>query len=147
MALGGLHAAGQLLLILLWLWVASRQNLGGAAFAGTFIGIAGAGGGVAAGFLMGLYLFVSNAALGRHPNEVFAAQHLDGYKNFLRMRIGADGSLSIYPVGVERVPRRWRIRPDGEPGEPWFEPEEGWGQVQAFLIEDPVVIPPGIPSA
>ena len=144
---GGLHAAAQLLLILLSLWVASRPNLGGAGFAGAFIGIAGAGGGVASGFLMGLYLFMSNAALGRHPNEVFAAQHIDGYKNFLRMRIGPDGSLSIYPIGVERVPRRWRIRPDGEAGEPWFEPEGGWGQVQPFLIEDPVVIPPGIPSA
>jgi hypothetical protein len=47
-------------------------------------------------------------------NEVFTGQSIPDYKNLLRMRFGRDGSLTIYPLGVERACRTWRhVGPDG----------------------------------
>ena len=44
--------------------------------------------------------------------------------------------MTIYPLGIERVPRRWRVVPDGAPGDPWFEPAEG--PLEPLLIEEPI---------
>jgi hypothetical protein len=42
-----------------------------------------------------------------NANQVFAAQAIVDYKNFLRIRLAADGGLTIYPLGVDRVCREW----------------------------------------
>lgn len=57
--------------------------------------------------IMGLYLFVSLHILGRHDNEAFSALKIEDYKNFLRLHINKNGDLTIYPVKIERVPRKW----------------------------------------
>jgi hypothetical protein len=47
-------------------------------------------------------------------NMVFTGQSIGDYKNLLRMRLHRDGSLTIYPLGVERACRAWRhVGPDG----------------------------------
>jgi hypothetical protein len=47
-------------------------------------------------------------------NQVFTGQSIPDYKNLLRMRFGADGGLTIYPLGVDRVCTDWRyVGPDG----------------------------------
>lgn len=101
-------------------------------------GLVFAGGWVAGSFIMGLYLLVSLNVFGRHSEEAFSALKVQDYKHFLRLHIGRDGALTIHPVKIERVPRRWRDRAAGDdtpsrvvPDAP-FTPE---------LIEPPVVVP------
>jgi hypothetical protein len=57
--------------------------------------------------IFGVYLFISLNGFGRHSNEAFSSLAIQDYKNFLRMKIDPDG-LTIYPIGIRRVPRKWR---------------------------------------
>jgi hypothetical protein len=66
--------------------------------------------------IMGTYLFISLNFFGRHSNEAFSSLSIPDWKNFLRMRITADGDLTIYPIGIPKVPRVWRKRAHDEPG-------------------------------
>ncbi len=65
-----------------------------------------AGGYVLGSMLMGLYLTLSVCVFGRHYNEAFSSLQIDGYKNFLRMRLHP-GGLTIWAIGLDRVPRDW----------------------------------------
>lgn len=58
--------------------------------------------------IMGLYLFISLNLFTRHYNEAFSSLAIQDWKNFLRMKIDAAGNLTIYPIGMRKVPRRWR---------------------------------------
>jgi hypothetical protein len=93
-------------------------------------------------FIFGLYLLVAHLLLGdlaeKHANEVFACQSIEGWKNFLRLHIGEDGKLTIYPIGLEKVPGKWRPAGRGAPEDPWFEPD---GQaLEPRLIEGPIEV-------
>jgi hypothetical protein len=94
-------------------------------------------------FIVGLYLLVSSRLFGRHGEQAFAALRIEDYKNFLRLRVDRDGTLTIYPIGLDRVPRRWRARREDEreavrctelPADPRATPPR--------LIEAPIVFPP-----
>ncbi len=67
------------------------------------------GGGLVAGFVWGIYLFIACAFFRRHWNDAFSALRNPDYKNFLRMKIEHD-RLTIYPIGLWRTPTRleWR---------------------------------------
>jgi hypothetical protein len=65
-------------------------------------------GAVAGSFILGVYLFLSVRVLGRHSNEAFSALRIQDFKHWLRLRIDAAGTLTIYAIGIDRVPRRWR---------------------------------------
>jgi len=56
-------------------------------------------------------------------NQVFTGQSITDYKNLLRMRLGADGGLTIHPLGVERICNQWELA-DAMPA-PRFEPRAG----------------------
>jgi hypothetical protein len=98
-------------------------------------------GGLAGATLVGLYLVVSDL-VGWHRNSVFAAQSIVDYRCFLRMHIHRDGSLSIFPIGLRRVPRKWRARVGLDPGvdgsRPRYEP--GDDVLAPHLIEGPIHI-------
>lgn len=66
------------------------------------------GGWVVGSCIMGGYLLISLNVFGRHSNESFSSLAIQDWKNFVRMKISADGTLTIYPVGIRRVPRRWK---------------------------------------
>jgi hypothetical protein len=73
-------------------------------------------GAVAGSFILGVYLFVSIRLLGRHSNEAFSSLRIQDFKQWLRLRIDAAGALTIYAIGIDRVPRRWReSQRNGEP--------------------------------
>ena len=98
-------------------------------------------GGLAGSVLFTLYLLISSRLTGAHTNEVFSSQKIQDYKSFVRLRIDANGDLTLYPIGVEKVPRAWKAnpkaeKPDGE--EPWWNPAEG--EVEGRLIEGPVKV-------
>lgn len=71
--------------------------------------------------IMGIYLFVSLHRYKRHSNDAFAALKIEDYKNFLRLRINSKG-LTIYPIKIEKVPRKWDPVPDDENRAEYYHP-------------------------
>src|SRR5207249_1128708 len=72
--------------------------------------------------IMGIYLLVSLNVFGVHGNEAFSALRCEDWKNFLKLHIDSQGNLSIYPIGIDRVPRRWAKVESPRAGEPEVEP-------------------------
>jgi hypothetical protein len=79
-----------------------------------------AGGWIAGSIIMGLYLLVSLNVFKRHSNEAFSSLKVEDWKNFLRMKIDRAGRLTIYPIGMRRVARKWAARPPGGTGSEWI---------------------------
>jgi len=65
--------------------------------------------GIVGGFLsatiLGAYFLLCLTFFRKHQTEAFSALRIQDYKNFLRMRIGRRGQLTVYPIGLQRVPR------------------------------------------
>ena len=98
--------------------------------------LVGAGGWIAGSALMGLYLLISLNVFGRHSEQAFSALRIEDFKHFLRLHIAPDGALTIYPIALERVPRRWRRRRADDRDTPSrIVPEE---PLDPVLIEPPV---------
>ena len=68
-------------------------------------------------FIVGAYLLVSSRLWGRHGEQAFSALRIEDYKNFLRLYISPEGTLTIYPIALDRVPRRWRRARRDDPHE------------------------------
>lgn len=75
---------------------------------------------VVGSFIMGMYLLVSLNVFKRHANEAFSSLKVQDWKNFLRMKIDPRGDLTIYPIGICRVPRKWKACPPGQTGSEWI---------------------------
>ncbi|MFB9331162.1 metallophosphoesterase [Paenibacillus aurantiacus] len=94
--------------------------------------------------IMGLYLYLSLNAFGRHSNEAFSSLKIEDWKNFLRIHIDKEGVLTIYPIGLEKISKNWRetsVTDDGPLLEPDIHENEK-KKVQPRLIEAPIVIRP-----
>jgi hypothetical protein len=110
-----------------WGWAVAATAL--SALSGFLIG----------GLLFGAYLIVTHRHAPQHANEVLACQGIPDFKNFLRLRIDERG-LTIYPVGVRKVPRKWELDPDNpDPCAPWLRPMDR--ELEVELIEKPIEIP------
>jgi hypothetical protein len=72
-----------------------------------FAGGAGVGSTVFALFLLAIHRIRGPKSPGC-ANQVFAGQSIPDYKNLVRMRFAADGSVTLHPLGVERIGRNWR---------------------------------------
>jgi hypothetical protein len=139
-SLGVPHGLAQLGLVVGTVWAASRVALDGIPYWLAMFALIGVGGWVLGSQLMGLYLLVTHVLGNTHANEAFSAQHIADYKSLLRMHIDENGVLTIYPIKVERVPKKWRFEPKGQPYDPWFEPVDR--PILAELIERPVLVDP-----
>jgi hypothetical protein len=102
-----------------------------------FLGFVAVLGGVGGVLGISAYLWATNC-LGFHGNEAYAPLHYPNYKNFLRLHIDDRGDLTIYPLGIDRVGRRWRTSPDAAPPAPWFAPVGD--EPEVHLIEAPITI-------
>jgi len=111
--IGGIsHAIAHLAAALGLAWLAARfttevlglgfGTIGQLLIAGALTFVAG---GLAGGMLIGLYLLVSVQLFGRHANEAFSSLRIEDYKQWLRMHFAPDGSLTLYAIGIDRVPR------------------------------------------
>jgi len=60
--------------------------------------------GILSATLLGGYLILCLNWRGQHWDEAFSSLRIADYKNFLRLRIDADGSLTIFPIGLKKVP-------------------------------------------
>jgi hypothetical protein len=95
-------------------------------------------GGLVGSYIYTLYLFVMQTAFKRHPTHSYSAFRWEHHRNFMRLHIDEHGDLTIYSIGVRRVPRRWRyVSPSGrEPWQRWFEPVDR--PLEPFLVEPPL---------
>ncbi|MGH3747402.1 MAG: metallophosphoesterase, partial [Micromonosporaceae bacterium] len=92
--------------------------------------------GVAGSLLVCGYLLVAHR-FGVNVNELFAGQGIEDSKCFLRLRIGQDGSLTVYPVALDQVCRHWRAAPHDAVNAPWIAPEQ---PLRPRLSEPPVTV-------
>jgi hypothetical protein len=141
---GVLHAVGHLALSVAWAltirWLYADVLPDGAAGDWLAFLIASAGTAVVIGFVdaevVALYLLIASRT-GINLNEVMAGQSIEDHKGFVRMHIGRDGTLTIYPVKLAKICRAWRANPAGDPTDPWLLPEQ---PLNAELIESPIRI-------
>jgi len=122
---GTFHAAMHLLAAFMVGWFALLLTVRGLdLYYGSTVQILASGlitvilGAVAGSFILGIYLFVSIRLFGRHSNEAFSSLRIQDYKQWLRLRIDEAGALTIYAIGIDRVPRSWKETDRG--GEPTF---------------------------
>ena len=99
-------------------------------------------GGLLGSYIYTLYLFVMQVAFKKHPTHAYSAFRWEHHRNFLRLHIDHAGVLTIYPIGVRRVPRRWRYvaEADREPSQGWFEPVDR--PIEPHLVEAPLRFDP-----
>ena len=96
-------------------------------------------GGFFGSVLFAAHMLITSRLTCAHTGEIFSSQRIQDYKSFLRMRIDkSTGDLSLFPIGVEKVPRRWTFNPQAKNGEPWWNPPDG--DITAQLIEGPITI-------
>ena len=93
---------------------------------------------IASGIVIGLYIYLSHFIGHTFENEVIMCQSNEDYKNFLRLHITKQGELHIYPVGVDKVGKKWTYQ--GTNNTPKFTLENDDIKSLAHLIEEPVVI-------
>lgn len=65
-------------------------------------------GGVVGSLIMGLYLFGSVQLFGRHSEQAFSSLRVQDHKSWLRLRIDKGGGLTLFGIGIDRVPRKWK---------------------------------------
>jgi hypothetical protein len=141
---GVLHAVAHLALSVAWAvvirWLYHDVLPDGTAGDWLLFLIAAVGTPVVIGFLdaevVALYLLVASR-FGINLNEVMAGQSVEDHKGFLRMRIDRTGTLTIYPVKLDRICREWRADPDGAPTDPWLRPGQ---PLTPALIEPPIQV-------
>jgi hypothetical protein len=95
------------------------------------------GGWVVGSLLLGMYLLISLNVFGRHMNEAFSSLRIEDWKHFLRLHIDEGGRLTIFPIGIRRVPRIWK-ESTKDTG-PRFESDDPRA-TQPELIEAPIVL-------
>lgn len=91
-----------------------------AAIALLFAAGAAIGSTVFASFLLAIHK-VRGAKAPEAANTVFTGQSIADYKNLVRIRFAADGSVTLHPLGVDAIGRDWRYegrRDDGSRFEP-----------------------------
>jgi hypothetical protein len=118
-------------------WLSSTSGLQGGWSLAAFLALLALIGGIGGMVGMSGYLWVANC-FGLHGTEGYAAQHHQDLKHFLRMHIETDGALSVYPIGIDRVGRKWTLCPDAPAHTPWFAP--AGSEPEPHLIEKPIQI-------
>jgi hypothetical protein len=86
-------------------------------------------------WIVGAYLIVASR-FQVNVNELYAGLGIEDVKSFLRLHIGPDGSLTIYPIAVDTIATRWRADPDAPDEAPWIVPTQ---PLSARLAEPPIV--------
>ncbi|MGH3718400.1 MAG: metallophosphoesterase [Pseudonocardiaceae bacterium] len=132
-----LQVAGAAGVLIAASWLSSAFGLRGVWSLVAFLSFVGLVGGI--GGMVGLsgYLWATNC-FGLHQNEGYAAQHHQDLKHFLRLHIEPDGALTVYPIAIDRVGRKWTLCPDAPAHAPWFTP--AGSEPEPHLIEKPITI-------
>jgi hypothetical protein len=102
-----------------------------------FLGLVWLLGGISGMVGMAGYLWATGC-LGLHGTEAYAPLHHQDLKHVLRLHLQADGTLTLYPIGIDRVGRKWKLCPDAPAHAPWFAPDGS--EPEPHLIEQPIRI-------
>jgi hypothetical protein len=70
-------------------------------------------GGFVGSLVMGAYLLISLQVFRRHSEQAFSGLRIEDYKNWVRLKIDAQGALSIFAIGIDRVVRKWKFSKQG----------------------------------
>ena len=76
-------------------------------------GITFVAGGFVGSLVMGAYLLLSLQIFGRHSEQAFSSLRIENYKQWLRLKIDAQGALTVFAIGIDRVVRKWRFEKRG----------------------------------
>ncbi|WP_298321688.1 metallophosphoesterase [Haloactinopolyspora sp.] len=87
-------------------------------------------------WIVGVYMLLARYVR-VNVNELYAGMGITDYKSFVRMHIGTDGSLTLHPIAVERVCRRWHADPDAPAAASWIAPVE---PLRPSRVEPPVTL-------
>ncbi len=73
-------------------------------------------------WLFATYLWVTKRVTGVHAEELFSSMAIEDYKSFLRFRLDANGTLTVFAIGLRKVAHDWTFVAPGpeEHGAPWF---------------------------
>lgn len=137
-----LHVASVAAIMLAASHLSTSGGLDGSASLLAFLGLVFLLGGISGMFAMTGYLWLTGF-LGLHGTEGYAPLHHQDLKHFLRLHITPDGALTIYPIALDRVGRKWTLRPDDPADAPWFAPDGP--ALRPRLVEEPIRI--GRPAA
>jgi hypothetical protein len=104
---GLLHGVAHLLAALLAtgtsLWLARSLGIHDPILRRVFaLGVTALHGYLFGGLIMGFYLWVSVVVFRRHANEAFSSLCIEGWKNFLRLKVDRDG-VSVWAFGLDDV--------------------------------------------
>lgn len=94
-----------------------------------------------AGKIFGWNLLITSRDHDMNHNDAFSSMRLEGYKNFLRIKIH-DDQITVYPVKLEKVPARdqWIKNPERTPDNPsTFVPPPQSG-FDPEPIESPIIV-------
>jgi hypothetical protein len=86
--------------------------------------------------LCALYLLVASS-FKVNVNELYAGQGIEDGKSFLRMHISADGTLTVHPIGIDKICHEWVADPEGDHDASWLRPTQ---PLTARLIEQPFTV-------
>jgi hypothetical protein len=138
LGVAALHTAIHVATVALVLWLVLKL-VGDAPLTIWFLAIvalAAAGAAIGA-TVFGAFLLAIHKVRGvkawENANQVFTGQSIPDYKNLVRMRFAPDGSLTLYPLGVDRVGRDWDYTPERAPG-PKFSPRGAPPAVHAIDV-------------
>jgi hypothetical protein len=81
------------------------------------------GGWFAGSLLFGAYIWLMSVTTGGHTNDVYSSMAIQDYKHFLRFHVKDDGSIEIFAIGIDNVPREWTLDPERGCTAPFFEPK------------------------
>ena len=96
-------------------------------------------GGLLGPLVVAAYLIIADL-FGVNTDDLFSAQAIGDYKSFLRIRIGPDGTVTVFPIKIERAVHWVFTEPADASGEHrWFHPADGVEPAPA-LIEEPITI-------
>jgi hypothetical protein len=110
---------------------AQWPRLNFALFAGEMIGL----GGLVAAELFGIYLYISSGYLDMNHNDAFSSMRRDTHRNFIRIRVTDEG-LTLYPIGLTRVPHRNEWQKSAVPGPAYVAKPD----LAPELIEPPIAV-------
>ncbi|HWC26430.1 MAG TPA: hypothetical protein VG474_07600 [Solirubrobacteraceae bacterium] len=131
------HALIHLLLAASIVYVAATLAPGDAPIVAWLIGLPAlfAAGAAIGSTVFAFFLFAIHRLRGAKAraaaNQIFTAQSIDDHKNLVRMRFAPDGSVTLYPLGVDRIGRDWRYEGRRPPGAR-FEPRGAPPRVHAI---------------
>jgi hypothetical protein len=143
---GPIHGAAHLIAIFFLGWIAARiatltgQSYGEINYSLTLGAVFLIGGFLAGPLLMGLYLLISLNVFGRHRNEAFSAIRNQDWKHFVRFHIDRAGGLTIFPIGIRRVPRKWKRTGETDPRNPEWAPNDASGTEPRLIEKNPIAV-------